>query len=148
MIISNTCKYAIRAVVYIAMNQSETKKIGIKEIASELELPSPFLSKILQQLAKRKILGSIKGPNGGFFIENKAENLTIYQIVEVIDGADVFNDCFMGLNMCKNNVKVKEYCPAHAYSEPIRANFKKMFLDLSVAKFAEELEANSDFIKL
>ena len=62
--LSNTSKYAIRAVIYLALFSSDEKKIGIREISKELGLPTPFLGKILQMLAKQKILNSTKGPMG------------------------------------------------------------------------------------
>ena len=64
--LSNSCRYGIRAVVYLASRYSEKNNIGIKEISGVLNLPAPFLAKILQQLARHKILNSVKGPNGGF----------------------------------------------------------------------------------
>ena len=48
--LSNTCKYAIRAVIYIALNGENNRKIGIKEISKELDLPTAFLGKILLNL--------------------------------------------------------------------------------------------------
>ena len=74
--LSNTCKYAIRAVVYLSVYGSDQKMIGIKEISAALDIPSPFLSKILQTLARKKILHSIKGPHGGF---SKAGQHRIFQ---------------------------------------------------------------------
>jgi Rrf2 family transcriptional regulator, iron-sulfur cluster assembly transcription factor len=146
--ISNTCKYAIRAVIYISMNQQDGKNVGIKEISQNLEMPSPFLSKILQQLAKKKVLNSIKGPNGGFTLAASPDELTVWEIVEIIDGTDLFKDCFLGLNMCHGDKNVKSYCPAHPYSEPIRAELERMFKGLTITKFAEDLITNSAFIKL
>ena len=46
--LSNTSKYAIRAVIYLALYAGEEKKIGIKQISNELKIPTPFLGKILQ----------------------------------------------------------------------------------------------------
>ena len=71
--LSNSCKYGIRAVVYLASRHTKSN-IGIKEISGDLGLPSPFLAKILQQLAKHKILNSVKGPNGGFTLKRKPES--------------------------------------------------------------------------
>ena len=64
--LSNSCKYGIRAVIYLAKNPVDNGKIGIKRISEDLGLPTPFLAKILQLLAKHKILTSSKGPHGGF----------------------------------------------------------------------------------
>lgn len=63
--LSNTCKYAIRSVIYLALNAQDGKKIGIKKISEDLEIPTPFLGKILQSLARQKLLSSTKGPHGG-----------------------------------------------------------------------------------
>ena len=52
--LSNTCKYGIRAVLYLAMNTKKEKKIGIKQISQDLNIPTPFLGKILQSLVKHK----------------------------------------------------------------------------------------------
>ena len=64
--LSNSCRYGIRAVIYLASKSSSNKKPGISKISTTLNLPQPFLAKILQQLVKKKILCSTKGPHGGF----------------------------------------------------------------------------------
>ena len=64
--LSNSCRYGIRAVIYLASQPICRYKTGIKQISNDLDLPTPFLAKILQQLAKQKILSSSKGPHGGF----------------------------------------------------------------------------------
>ena len=58
--LSNTCKYGIRAVIYIALSNTDKRRIGIKEISKELDIPTPFLGKILQTLVKDKLLVSTK----------------------------------------------------------------------------------------
>jgi len=54
--LSNTCKYAVRALIYLGKYSNDGTKIGIKKISSDLEIPTPFLGKILQNLVKQKIL--------------------------------------------------------------------------------------------
>ena len=64
--VSNTSKYAIRALIYLALYAAPEKKKGLKDIAANLGIPTPFLGKILQVLARHNILDSSKGPHGGF----------------------------------------------------------------------------------
>ena len=64
--LSNSSKYAINAVIYLAANSSESKRIGVKEVADALHIPLPFLAKILQALVRKKVISSNKGPGGGF----------------------------------------------------------------------------------
>ena len=54
--LSNTCKYALRALIYLGKFSEADKRIGIKKISEELNLSSPFLGKILQNLVKQKLL--------------------------------------------------------------------------------------------
>ena len=88
--LSNTTRYALRAVIYLAKHSNEEKRIGIKKIAEDLNIPSPFLGKILQTLAKHKLLLSNKGPNGGFAFPSESDDITLYDIVKIIDGDDMF----------------------------------------------------------
>ena len=62
---SKSCEYGLQAMLYIAMNASEDRNVGLREIAVNQGIPVHFLSKILQMLVKNKLLNSVKGPNGG-----------------------------------------------------------------------------------
>src|SRR5664280_2515951 len=86
--LSSSCRYGIRAVIYLASQPSSNGKTGIKQISKDLDLPSPFLAKILQQLAKQKILSSSKGPHGGFSLLKDPRKITLIDIVNTIDGYD------------------------------------------------------------
>lgn len=137
--ISNTCKYAIRAVVYLAVNAKE-HKIGIKQIAKELDIPSPFLGKILQTLAKQKLLTSTKGPHGGFGIGKNPDEIKLIDIVEIIDGLDVFNTCLVGVRICQGDEAKKDLCPFHNKSNPVRQKLKDLFEKQSIGEFANDLD--------
>src|ERR1035438_5440298 len=65
MIYSRSAEYAIRAFVHLAQ-VPEGKYAMVKNIAEQEEIPAHFLAKILQQLARKGLLRSSKGPTGGF----------------------------------------------------------------------------------
>ncbi len=134
---SNTCKYGIRAVLFLAVHGEKGKKIGIKAISEGLDLPAPFLGKILQQLAKKKILDSTKGPHGGFSLARNADDISLYDIVEVIDGTDVFNECMIGMRVCKTKGASEKDCPFYAKSHKVRNDLKKLFQEQSIGEYAE-----------
>jgi len=145
--LSNTCKYAIRAVIYLALNGNE-KKIGIKEISKELEIPTPFLGKILQQLAKHKMLSSTKGPNGGFLLAKPAKEITLLNIIEIIDGLDLFNDCLIGLSTCSANAHNDVQCPTHHKYLPISKQLYELFNTETIQVLADEIKASGGKIGL
>ncbi|HOW09587.1 MAG TPA: Rrf2 family transcriptional regulator [Bacteroidales bacterium] len=135
--LSNSCKYGIRAMIYLAKHHSEKASIGIKEISHDLDLPTPFLAKIMQQLARHKVLNSVKGPNGGFSLVKKPESLTLYDIVKIIDGEDLFKNCIIHEGTCKSVKKGRKECAVHDDFENIRKDLLKLFRTKTLAELAE-----------
>ncbi len=142
--LSNTSKYAIRAVIYLALYSSAEKKAGIKEISSKLDIPTPFLGKILQRLAKRKILSSTKGPHGGFSLEIPANDISIMEIIEIIDGTESFDVCVIRTTKCSHD----EPCSLHDQISPLRSKMKSVFMTETVADLASEFKKGRDRIKI
>lgn len=144
--LSNTSRYAIRALIYLAINKDDGKKIGIKRIAEDLNIPSPFLGKILQTLAKQKVLNSTKGPNGGFSISDKTQELSLFDIIKIIDGEDLFDRCLISNKSCAE--MEGNPCSIHQHYESIRENLKGMFQGHTIQKLAEEFATSGGAIDL
>ena len=125
--LSNSCRYGIRAVIYIASQPADNGKTGIRQISRDLNLPTPFLAKILQQLAKQKILSSSKGPHGGFSLLRDPKKITLLEIVKTIDGEDIFTNCLIHNGTCKQIDQKKDLCPVHDDYEDVRLGLKKLF---------------------
>ena len=119
---SKGCEYGIRALTVIAEAGKENRKIGIKEICKSSKTPESFTAKILQNLVKRGIVSSQKGPAGGFYLSKKLENITLYDIVEAIDGKGIFSKCGLGLSECNAN----RPCPLHSQFEVVRNQLNQM----------------------
>jgi Rrf2 family protein len=140
--ISNTAKYAIRAVLYLAVKFKDGEKIGIKQISEDLTIPAPFLAKILQNLSKHKMLDSTKGPHGGFSIGKNPYEISFLDIVEIIDGLDMFEECVFGLKVCEKDETFRNLCPVHNTSRPVRDAFYSLFKEQIVGDVADKIKAN------
>ena len=132
--LSNTSRYALRAVIYLASKGSDGERIGIKKIAEDLDIPSPFLGKILQTLAKKKLLLSTKGPNGGFAFPGDATTVTLYDIIAVIDGEELFTRCLLSDKNCSEE---KEVCAMHNEYHNIRKEIVEMFKGKTILELAK-----------
>jgi Rrf2 family protein len=130
--LSNSCIYGIRAVIYLASQPISNGKTGIKKISSDLNLPTPFLAKILQLLAKHKILSSSKGPHGGFALLKDPRNITLLDIVNIIDGYDTFTSCLMHNGSCGEVEKEAKHCPLHKDYEKPRKELIKLFSNRTI----------------
>lgn len=140
--LSNSSKYAIRAVLYLANNSSINHKLGSKKIAEGIDIPAPFLAKIFQILSKGNIIKSTKGPNGGFYLTEKELSNNLLRVIESIDGLGAFNSCFIGLPTCSE----ENQCAVHHIVVPFRTALLKELTERSIADFAEDTRKGKTFI--
>ena len=108
-ILSKSCVYGLRAVLYVSSFSEERKFVPIREIAEKLDLSFHFLTKILQQLTEAKLMDSYRGPNGGVRLVRDPGKISLFDIVRAIDGDDLFKTCVLGLAECSE----KRPCPMH-----------------------------------
>ena len=135
MILSKSCQYGVRALLYIGIEGDESKKAELTEIAEELNIPKPYLAKIMQQLVKRGLARSIKGPNGGFYMTAKERSKTLMNIIEAIDGLDYFNRCGLGMEVCND----KKPCPLHSEMVKISNRTMKTYGKYTIDKIGKKI---------
>lgn len=141
---SKACEYGIRASIYIAKQSMKGRRVGIKEIADAIVSPEAFTAKILQKLTKTNVVKSIKGPNGGFFID--IEDLTrikLWNIVFAIDGNSLFEDCSLGLKKCN----AEKPCPLHFKFGKIRREIRETLEKTTLKSLAEDVSLGNAFLK-
>jgi Rrf2 family protein len=132
---SKTCQYAIKAVIYINKQSLAGQKVGAKEIGHEINAPDAFTAKILQVLVKQNVVGSFKGPTGGFFVDKTHESKTLKDVVLAIDGDQLFNGCSLGLSQCSED----NPCPLHFEIKNVRSKIIHMLTVKSLKQLAEEV---------
>ena len=120
--LSITCQTAIKAVIYLASKFETGEKAGIKEIAEFIDSSEHTVGKMLQTLVKENVINSAKGPSGGFFITAKQKKQPIINVIEAIDGKEVFKQCGLGLSKCVST----HACPIHNDYKIVRDLFEKM----------------------
>lgn len=116
MLYSTSAAYAIKALTYLAKEQEQGYQT-VGYIAQEIEAPKQFLGKIFQDLSKKGILQSQKGRGGGFKLSRDSNQISLLQVVRLIDGEDVFQTCPFNLDECDD----QDYCPLHEDWNPIRS---------------------------
>jgi len=141
--LSKSCVYALRSIVLIAKNATIDAKIGIKEVAQELDIPSPYLGKILQQLTKHNVIQSIKGPHGGFYVDEASKKEKLIRVIEIIDGLDFFTSCGLGLKACSDS----HPCPLHDDFKTYRDGLWGLFSDKSISDLVSKIEDGDAFIR-
>ena len=126
--ISNTCKTAIKAVIFLCSKFETKENSGIKEIADYIDANEHPVGKILQLLVKQNVIKSMKGPSGGFYISKEQQRQPIINIVEAINGKQIFKSCGLGLSKCSSS----HPCPIHNEYKEARDIIEKLFREKRV----------------
>ncbi len=141
---SKSTEYALRATLYIAQKGSEEKKIGIGEVSKAIGSPQSFTAKILQFLTKdNKVISSVSGPHGGFFMTGKAKNLPVRAILEAMGEDELLDKCVMGLTKCSE----KNPCPLHSKYKIIKEQLNELFETDSILQLANNIKNGDVFVK-
>lgn len=82
--ISTKSRYGLQAMVFLAKNRGRT--CSLKEISLAERVPFDYLEKILGKLEKTGIIRSKKGPKGGYFLEGDLKKISVYRILEALEG--------------------------------------------------------------
>ena len=141
---SNSSKYAIKAVLFLAVNSNEDNRIMVREMAEPINVPQAYLAKLLQELSREGIISSKKGPKGGFFLSKENELKTLMNVVDVIDGDDKFNSCLLSLEKCNAD----KPCPLHELATPSRSKFIQSLNQNSIKDFSKQIEQGKVFLPL
>jgi len=87
--------YGLMAIHYIAAKADE-EAVSAKRIAEEFNIPAPLLAKILQRLAKRKLIVSYNGPKGGYLLGRAPDQITVGQVIRALEGPVEIVSCITG----------------------------------------------------
>jgi Rrf2 family protein len=126
---SNSSKYALKAVLYLAVHSSEDKKINIKNIAGPINVPLAYIAKILQDLSKKHLVSSTKGPKGGFYLSLENRQVKISDIIEAVDGEERIHSCLLSLSECDSSNPCSLHHLAFRQKQEILQNFSSTTLE-------------------
>ena len=133
MLYSKPCEYAFCALTWLATNGGGQAK----QIAKDEKLPSYFLSRILKDLAAKKILVSTRGRTGGFILARKPEKISLEQIVIALDGVDDLERCAVGWAECSDS----NPCSLRNRFKPIRNKVRNYLKNTSIAHLARVVQS-------
>lgn len=129
--LSKKTEYAILALQYIA-ELPEERTATVKEIAENQTIPQPLLAKILQQLAKHQLIVSVQGARGGYMLGRRAEEITLAQMMEAIEGPLNILDCTVDDHLCERD----ESCTLKSSLNPLQQQLANYMRSVTLADVA------------
>ena len=131
MLISTFTRYGLRALVRLALIEKEKKgNVSIKEISKIENISVRYLETIFNALRKAKILTGNRGKNGGFILNKKPEDITSYEIVQILDGEIGPVTCVFDKNYCD----IKEACKTFPLWKNINEQLTKILKNTTIKK--------------
>ena len=128
--ISRTAEYALRAVVFLA-DQTETPWASA-EIAAAIHVPGDYLSKVMRQLGKAKIVRSRPGLHGGFTLTREPDQIPLLAVINAVDPIERVHDCPMGIPGHRT------LCPLHRRLDEATGLVETTFRDTTVADLIDK----------
>mgnify|MGYP001123976513 CR=1 FL=1 len=133
MQINRETDYAVRCVLYLCGRKDGAITMA-DEISSAMNVPRSFASKILQKLSRAGIVASHQGVKGGFSIARAPRNISMLDIVTVIEGPLALNVCLESGESCG----LSPSCPVHPYWHTLRTGVEELFAELTFDRFLED----------
>jgi Rrf2 family protein len=133
--ITRQADYALRAALEVA-RLTPGERIPTAEIAERQEIPLPFLSKIIGQLAVHRIVKATRGVGGGVSLARSADTISLREIIEAIDGPITLNACTRDPEVCGRT----ETCPLCPVFRDAREMLLFYFGTVTLGSLVEESE--------
>ena len=127
---SQTAEYALRAMAYLA--ERAERPHAIHEIAGATQVPSDYLSKVMQGLVKSGLAEAHRGRSGGYSLALPASETTVLEIINAVDPIQRVVSCPLGLP------QHTALCPLHRRLDAAAAHVEAAFQNTSLADLLSE----------
>ncbi|MFO0821404.1 MAG: Rrf2 family transcriptional regulator [Pirellulales bacterium] len=127
--LSQTAEYALRAMVHLAM-RGESLATTV-DIADATKVPSGYLSKVMQSLARAELVVSQRGLGGGFSLARPASQITALDVINAVDPIKRIEKCPLGLDEHRDQL-----CPLHRRIDQMIAAVEATFRSTTIDEMA------------
>lgn len=136
MRITHEADYAIRIMYCLAARGVKT---SAKQVSDDSGVPQRFTVKILHRLTQAGVTLSYKGVSGGYILARPAQDISLGEIIELIDGPIEINHCLNSEFDC-NRVVQKNECTFHRIFGTINQDIRKQLYELPLAQFVPKAD--------
>jgi Rrf2 family protein len=133
MRLTRAAEYAIRCMIYLA-KQGKGKLCSRQAIAKKAEIPTQFLAKIAQDLAKAGFIEIKQGPKGGFLLIREPAEISLLEVVETMIGPIFLNDCLARPSACTSSYS----CAVHRIWAQARNQLRETLAGVSFEQLVRD----------
>jgi Rrf2 family cysteine metabolism transcriptional repressor len=138
MHVSSQSRYALRALVELALRtEVAVRPVRVADLAGERDLPEQFLEQLFATLRRAGVLRSYRGVGGGFTFARRPANVTVLDVVLVLDGPQDVAACTTGA------CDLEEVCGPSAVWREAEAAFSTVLGRTTIADLVERERSQS-----
>ena len=130
--LSSRTRYGIRALIYMA--ESSHDLISLSSISHELNISFKYLENIFKLLKRSEIVSGTRGPEGGYKLIRTPTELTVYEIIDALDGPLFMIDCAVNTGSCRNTTA----CSAWSFWGELQNHVKSFLQKKTLAHLLEK----------
>lgn len=131
MILTRASEYAIRCVLFLATREPD-EVVSRRTISLEMDIPTQFLSKIAQRLARVGLIEIRQGAKGGYLLARPAGEISLLDVIEAVEGEVFLNQCLMRPDFCDRS----PHCPVHQVWHQAREGLRRVLSEADFASLA------------
>ena len=131
MKLSTKSRYGLRALFDMAYH-SGNLPVQVKDISRRQKISPRYLEQIFQGLKKAELLGSKRGPQGGYFLLRKPEEITVQDIVAATEGGIFLVDCVDKIASDKGNCEFDSHCVTQTVWDQASKNLRDYFSSVTL----------------
>ena len=132
MNLTRESEYALKGLARLATYPIGTT-VPMAEIAAEQQLPTTFLAKIFQKLARHGLLDADRGRGSGYTLCGAPSDIRVRDVLEAIEGPLALKRCLLWSGHCSES----EPCPLHHRLKPFRSQLDQMLNEVTLAEYVE-----------
>lgn len=125
--------YAIRIVLYLAITQTAATSA---EISTQMCIPQSVVATLAMPLQKAGILTTLRGVGGGFALSRRPEDISLHEIINLMEGTTRINCCLESEDACSRNATA--ICKVHKFYLQEQAKLDKSFQEMTIARLLRD----------
>ena len=142
MKLSKKSRYGLRALIDLAVN-SRTEQVSLGSIAQRNDISAQYLEHVFSALRKAHIVKSIKGSQGGYFLEKEPKQITVAQIVEALEGSYNLEDEIDSTMVGRGDQEAIQ----HLIIERINDSVEEILEDVTLKDLVDAYEGYQDSVE-
>jgi len=134
---------AVRIILFLSL-RGVGEKTGAKMISENENVPIRFTLKILRKLKIAGLVCSFRGQSGGYALLKEPKDISLKDVIEIIDGPIVMNKCLGESGLCDLNRS--NVCPVHYYLGSVQTEVSNKLQEISFQMLVDKYAENKDDI--